>query len=55
VRPVATWKIGGINTVFVKQPDGKRLLRRPRHGRIIFRWIVNSPDWIYLAQDREFD
>jgi hypothetical protein len=44
--------------VLVRNPEGKRLLRRPRH-----RWDDNikinvkeigfgGVDWIYLAQDR---
>jgi hypothetical protein len=30
--------------VLVGKPEGKRLLGRPRHGRIILRWIFRKQD-----------
>jgi hypothetical protein len=37
----------------MKEPEGKRPLRRRRHEWMILKWFIeNSMDWIDLAQDR---
>jgi hypothetical protein len=48
----------GAYSVWVKKPDGKRLLGRPRlAGRIILKWIFRKwdgdIDWIDLGQDKD--
>jgi len=41
----------------VRRPEGKRPLERPRHGRIILKWILKEwvvcLYWIHLVQDRD--
>jgi len=48
----------GIYRVLMWKPEGRRPLGRPRHKRIILRWIfrkwdVGCVDWIEVAQERD--